>query len=498
MRRPPIIAGKYVLIRLLGRGAMGAVYEAVEMETGIRSAVKLLRLHGQHSPEILVSRFEREAVAFRSIVSEHVPRILEAGTDPKTGIHFIAMEYLRGEGLDKLAHRMDGLSTDLALRIAAQTCVGLSVAHNAGVIHRDIKPQNIFLAAHDDEVVVKILDFGVAKLKMDQFRLMAEDLTDTGAMLGSPRYMAPEQARGAKHIDPRADIWSLGVVMYEMLAGLVPHAECKTIGALMVAICSTPAKPLRERIRWVPPEYERIVNRALQMDPEARYANAQAMLRELDALLPGGRAITAKMMIPPDAMPTSVLRRDAKHPSLPSIFENTASGHYRTQDSSAEELATQVMVWAKKRVTGQAPAVADDLDGEVDEFPTEVMRYDEFPDEVLKSQPALAQAGAPQAIPDDSMDEYPTHRKLVRSPGMTAPPVILGQPGAAPVAQQPSASSPSRLVLVMDSDPSIHSQQAIDQEAARWTRTASGWRWLSWGLFAVAILLAAWFAWKSI
>lgn len=497
MRRPPIIAGKYVLIRLLGRGAMGAVYESVEMETGVRAALKVLRVLDREDAAVLAARFDREAQAIRTIRSPHVPRILDAGRDPQTGIQFIAMDFLRGEGLDKLTRRMDGLSMDLALRIGAQTCEGLGAAHAAGVIHRDIKPQNIFLSAEAGQVVVKILDFGVAKIKMDGLRASREELTDTGSMLGSPRYMSPEQARGAKHIDTRADIWSLGVVMYEMLAGVVPHAEARTIGNLMVEICRAPPKPLRERIRWVSPEVDRVIMRALRMDPAERYQSAADMLDDILRLLPsGGCAISPKMLVPSDTIPTNVIRRDVPPPQKPtglqSVFDYTLNDADLMSDAGNEELATQVAVWARKHPP--LPSAPPD-DDDNDDFPTEVMNYDDFPTEVLKNNPVQLMEQR-HAGGEDPADEYPTNRKLdVPADLQDAVPRILDSSRT----PQPVLRPAPRLALVIDSQPVIHAQGDIEAEAAQWRSSGFGARsrWLAMtAVVVVAAALAVWFVWQ--
>jgi serine/threonine protein kinase len=492
-----------VLIRLLGRGAMGAVYESVHMESGLRTAIKVLRVIDRQDAAILAARFEREAQAIQTIASNHVPRIVEAGRDPQTGIQFIAMDFLRGEGLDKLARRMDGLSTDLALRIGAQTAEGMVAAHTAGIIHRDIKPQNIFLSAEGGEVVVKILDFGVAKIKMDHLRQGADELTDTGSMLGSPRYMSPEQARGAKHIDARADIWSLGVVMYEMLAGVVPHVEAKTIGNLMVEICRTPPKPIRERIRWVSPEYERVVMRALRMDPAERYQSSAEMLQDIMRLLPGGSsAITTKMMVPPDAMPTHVIRRSEPDPQpaarAHSVFDATIDDADLMSDAGIadDEIATQVAVWAKKHPPRPTPPEEDD---DSDDFPTEIMNYDDFPTEVLKEKPAtLSPLGT-----DDAGDEYPTNRKMdIPQELQDALPRIVDSSPLAPKATAPAPAPVQgpQPALMMNSGFQLQmggaTTQDIEEEAARWKRSGiaayKGWLVML-AVVLVAAALAVWF-----
>src|SRR5262249_27701770 len=144
-----------------------------------------------------------------------------------SGLPFMVMELLAGEDLQQLLRRVHALPVDLAMRITAQACIGLSKAEEAFVIHRDIKPGNIFLANGDgDEVVVKILDFGIAKVKLDQMdQDTSSELTRTGSMLGSPQYMSPEQAQGLKSLDHRTDVWSMGVVLYKMLSGRTPHHD---------------------------------------------------------------------------------------------------------------------------------------------------------------------------------------------------------------------------------------------------------------------------------
>lgn len=398
MKRAPIVGGKYVLARLLGKGAMGAVYEAVEMETGVRAAVKVMRRPVEPDEQQgLIARFEREAHAIRRIVSEHVPRIMEAGIDRDTGFHYIAMELFRGESLDQLSRRMDGVSATLAKKIAAQTCAGLAAAHATGVIHRDVKPGNLFLAARDGLAVVKILDFGVAKLRMDGLWDKFEDVTELGKMPGSPRYMSPEQTRGEAAADARADIWSLGIVMYELLAGTTPFGEQPSLGDLITAISSAEPVPIRRRIRWVPADYERIVTRALQTDLHRRYQSAAEMLADLDAALPDGRTITPDLMISPAEMPTSVIQipavMRARQPSLPSIFETTTTGVEALTEEQISEIEIRQEVWARKQTDAQAPPGLDD-------FPTELMNLSDFPEEILKNAAdILAPAGSPEPAP---------------------------------------------------------------------------------------------------
>jgi serine/threonine-protein kinase len=301
MTKPPplTIGGKYRVIRRLGQGGMGAVYEA-EDDQGARVAVKVImtELAGNQT---LVGRFAREARAAAAIDTPHIAKAIDAGTDPITGQAFLVMELLDGEDIDQLQKRVGPLPAELALRISAQACRALQKAHEARVLHRDIKPANLFLARRPEGGggrIIKLLDFGVAKVKPEVTRSNAETagLTRTGSMLGSPLYMSPEQARGYKDIDFRSDLWSIGVVLYKMLSGRAPHDDTEELGELIVLICTEPPEPIQDLAPWVPPEIASVVHRALRFSPAERYASAAEMLAALEALLPRGSDIDDSMV----------------------------------------------------------------------------------------------------------------------------------------------------------------------------------------------------------
>ena len=268
---------------------MGAVYEAEDRRTGVHVAVKVM--HGDHIKRdtTRVGRFQREAKAAAAIDSDHIARVLDWGMDD-VGAPFIVMEMLVGEDLQELLKRVGALRPEVALRVAAQACIGLAKAHEAHVMHRDIKPANLFLARlPGGEVVVKILDFGVAKIRPEgEQGQETTGLTRTGGMIGSPMYMSPEQARGLKAIDFRTDLWSLGVVLYRALTGHTPHEDTEALGDLIVSLCSRPPKPIQDIARWVPPAIAAVAHGALQIAPEARFTDAQAMLDAMRRLLPHG------------------------------------------------------------------------------------------------------------------------------------------------------------------------------------------------------------------
>jgi serine/threonine protein kinase len=291
-----ILGQKYQLSRLLGRGGMGAVYEAERVDTGERVAVKVLHGHlvipGGDGPR----RFRREAAAVRAIRGEHIPRVIDAGADRATGQLYLVTELLDGEDLQRLLDRVGPLSVGGALAIAAQALLGLCDAHAAGVVHRDIKPANLFLSRADGGALrVKLLDFGIAKV--DGVALAAAptadpsalSLTSSGSFLGSPLYMSPEQIQNSREVDHRTDLWSLGCVLYAALSGRAPHQHLTSLGQLLVAICVSKPPPLLDVAPWVPPEVAAVIHRALQLDPEARFPTAAAMLEAVRAL---GRAET--------------------------------------------------------------------------------------------------------------------------------------------------------------------------------------------------------------
>jgi serine/threonine-protein kinase len=304
-----VLGGKYEILRQLGAGGMGVVYEARHTGTGRRVAVKeIVGDELRKNPQV-VERFEREARATGAIETQHIAAVLDSGVDPATNHSFLVMELLKGEDLHHLIGRLGPLPEDLALRIAAQACVGLVRAHEAGVVHRDIKPANLFLARRDEgEIVVKLLDFGIARVREQLASSENRALTTTGLMLGSPLYMSPEQVVGAKDLDHRTDLWSLGVVLHEALTGRTPYGDVETVGALFVAICSKPARPLGELAPRVSPPVAAIVKKALELDPARRYASAEELLADLKKELPSGTAIDESMLValPPSEQYASV------------------------------------------------------------------------------------------------------------------------------------------------------------------------------------------------
>ncbi len=292
-----VIAEKYELIRLLGQGGMGAVYEGRNASTLKRCAVKVLVSAELASSGEAVKRFFREARASSVLESDHIVQIFDSGSDPKTGFPYMVMELLTGQDLEHTLRDKGALQPLVAAKLVLQAAMGLAKAHDQQTVHRDIKPANIYLTRRESgELVVKILDFGIAKVKMEKFSETSAGLTRDGSMLGTPLYMSPEQAKGAPNIDVRSDVWSLGIVLYELLSGALPYADANSLGELMVAIITADLPLLQDKAPWVPPELAEITHRAISRDINRRFQSAGELRDALAAIVPDGARITPDML----------------------------------------------------------------------------------------------------------------------------------------------------------------------------------------------------------
>jgi eukaryotic-like serine/threonine-protein kinase len=295
-----LIADKYELLRLIGRGGMGAVYEARNVATFKRCAVKVLLSPELAGDEEVVRRFFREARASGLIESEHVVAAFDSGIDSAERAYYV-MECLQGEDLEQTLERVGQLCPHAAIKIVLQAAAGLASAHALGIVHRDVKPANLFLAlGPGTEVRVKILDFGVAKVKMEVFNESSNTLTHSGSLLGTPIYMSPEQLRRASDIDDSADVWSLGVVLFECLTGQLPWGECDGIGELVTAILTQRVPHVQDLAPWVQPNLAEIVQRALSRDPARRLRSAAELHDAMQQLLGADKRLYAHELIVPD------------------------------------------------------------------------------------------------------------------------------------------------------------------------------------------------------
>ncbi len=258
------------LVRVLGGGGMGRIWVAEHQTLQTEVAVKLLNAELAEDEQWLV-RFRREAQAVAKIDSAHVVRVFDHGVTSEN-IPFIVMELLRGQDLGKRLERAPLLSVEEIALILTQTCKALGRAHELGVVHRDVKPENIFLTSEGNELFVKMLDFGIAK------QVTAQDmqLTDSQTSFGTPYYMSPEQVMSTRSVDHRADLWALGVVTYQMVTGLRPFTGA-TPGAIYVQINSGTYGPPSAIRTDVSPQADAWFKRALSRDVDSRFSSAREM-----------------------------------------------------------------------------------------------------------------------------------------------------------------------------------------------------------------------------
>jgi serine/threonine protein kinase len=275
------VAGKYELRRLLGEGAMGAVYEVVHVELGKRLAIKLIRPEFCESAEI-VGRFRREARAASAVESEYIAQIFDFGRDEARGLYMV-IEYLEGEDLESRLARERWIDDRDTATIGVQVARGLAKAHAAGIVHRDLKPANIFLTRRDDgSLLAKIVDFGISKFERPADADNGEPtLTAFGTTLGTPQYMSPEQCTGKLVLDARTDVWSLCAVLYEMVAGEPAIVGNEGHIAMMQRIVGQDVPPLAERADWVSRQLASVIDAGLARNRDVRIADASTLAARL-------------------------------------------------------------------------------------------------------------------------------------------------------------------------------------------------------------------------
>jgi serine/threonine-protein kinase len=274
-----IIDEKYRIVRLIGEGGMGAVYEGRNVRIGRRVAIKVL--HADFVSHEMKQRFEMEAQAAAKIGSPHICDVLDLG-DIEGGHSYLVMEYLEGEGLDALMDRAGQMAPEQLSLFAFQMLEALGAMHAAGIIHRDIKPANMFVsrgtAVSGTREILKLLDFGISKFQTEEGQ---KQVTQTGALLGTPVYMAPEQARGEK-VDGRSDLYSVGVVLYRALTGRLPF-EGENFQQLLFKIALDAAPPIAELAPDVDEDFRFIVEKAMAKKADDRFQDAGEFQRALVA-----------------------------------------------------------------------------------------------------------------------------------------------------------------------------------------------------------------------
>jgi serine/threonine-protein kinase len=274
-----VIANKYRVEQVLGEGAMGIVLAARHLELDELVAIKCIRAQMPWSPDV-IARFAREAKASARLKSEHIAKVTDVGVSPPVGPYMV-MEYLEGEDLAAVLKRRGPLSVLRVAEYVMQICEALAHAHAASITHRDVKPGNLFLTRHGDLEVIKVLDFGISKTAQSG-RLFGGEISvkETSTLMGTPLYMSPEQIRSTREVDHRSDLWSLGVVMFELLTGR-PAFPAETVTQLCALVLEASPPPLAEHCRNAPPALAAIIERCLRKDPAERYQSSAELANDL-------------------------------------------------------------------------------------------------------------------------------------------------------------------------------------------------------------------------
>ena len=356
-----VLAGKYRLLRRLGEGGMGVVFEALHTRIQQRVAIKMLLPEVLDVPDV-VSRFEREARAAGQLRSDNTARVLDVDVS-EGGLPYMVMEFLDGSDLAAVLEQQGALPIAEAVDYVLQTCHAMAEAHAAGIVHRDLKPSNLFVCEPDRKL--KVLDFGISKLENEA----EARVTATQAVVGTPLYMSPEQVRSAKHVDSRTDIWSLGIILYELIAGRTPFEGSATAAA--AAICMDEPAALATFRQEVPAELEAAIRTALQKDPKLRFPDVQSLALAIASfgsgrVQPPGKATARTNPRLPSSSNASLQAIGQAHTvphsqaSAPQV-NATAPGWTRRTGAPKRKSALVVLVFGGLAVAGTAALVVPRL-----------------------------------------------------------------------------------------------------------------------------------------
>ncbi|MBN1771021.1 MAG: serine/threonine protein kinase [Deltaproteobacteria bacterium] len=447
-----VLEGKYRLLRQLGEGGMGVVWAAEHVRLGRPLAVKLLRGDLADNPRTL-QRFHQEAVAASRIGNPHIVEVIDLGTAPNNA-PFIVMELLEGQTLYDLLQDQPVLPVGRAVDILCQVLSGLAAAHAKNIVHRDLKPANVFLTRYGNrDDFVKLVDFGVSKILGSDAQL-----TRSGALLGTPTYMAPEQVLARRRLDHRVDLWAAGVILYLALTGRRPH-EASTRNELLVRIVNSDVKPIRPQRREVDEPLERAVLRALQRDVDRRWPSAE-MFR--DALLPyrvQGSIVPAAGRATPIGVPTGAARPGARASSSP-----TSSA----PPPEDQTVSTPGLVPSGVSSLGSAPR-------------TPSFSAPSALPEPPGPHPAAAAVPAARPRPArDSASQVPTEPRLER-----------GAIPTGPVAAAPPEVDSERVSVVWEIAPAARPTFSPTTSSTTIERRDGGWRWILAALVLGLGLIAA-------
>jgi serine/threonine-protein kinase len=474
------IADKYRIEKLIGVGGMGIVWKATQLDLDRPVAIKIVR-EDLPDQKVVGERAYHEARASARLRSEHVVRVLDLGrTD--TGTPFIVLEYLEGRDLyDLLTTREAPLPVTEAVDVLLEACEGLAEAHALGIVHRDLKPENLFIARRPDGTAcLKILDFGISK----QLRIAGRALTTQSTAIGSPQYMSPEQMRGAHDIDQRADIWSLGATLYELLVGAPPF-KADTIPSVCTLVLESDPIPPRSLRQGLPQGLEQVILKCLSKRREDRFQSVKELA---EALLPFGNPASSDRALriahtlassswtmrqashtdhlphgstittPPE--PKVSLRKHVGYWALGGVFLAAATCLALAANAAARQsrevasVTSPVVASLEPTVPHTEPAVAQNTEPATQNTEPAAQNIESAP------APSIAPAPLPRPLPRTSaLRSSQRVRKAARRVEVSDEPASAPAPHPAPVLGRP-APPPSR----------------VEEEADAWDRSSFGGR----------------------
>ncbi len=465
-----VVKGRFLIEHRIGSGGMGVVYGGRHLELDQPIAIKFLL--GEDAATD-VRRFLKEARAVARLDSPHVARVLDAGVmETRRGrvVPYIVMEQLKGSDLQAFLALRGRLSVAEAVEYLIQACSGVAEAHGAGIVHRDLKPANLFLTARRDGApLIKLLDFGISKSLGHVPRNVDASVTGEGEAVGSPAYMSPEQARGIRHIDARADIWSLGVILHELLTGTTAFAG-ETVSDVLVEVLRSPPRSILELAPEVPLALVNIVTRCLQKERDARYATVEELAEALTPFrtgatrFPGPRAgwPIGRPAVPDDALATTISRQASGHGWRPAALSlgvavlvvSAFSAFAMIRSGTRADPVTT-------RVATEAPAAAAAV---TTELPVPIATATSTEPAVTAPPPMEPTATTPPEVVTDSFPPTAPPRAADPDPGKPSARAATREPAARPLARAapPPTIAPARPIPAVPAVPAVVKRQRTE------------------------------------